>query len=427
MSRRHQRGRAGAARSGTAPAVLLGLALAAAAAASTPVKIHPIGDSITRGDDSYPSYRYYLEDLMQGRPVSFNYVGSLNGAGSGGGYDATTYTGFDDLDHDGHGGWKTHDIRHGKSGQGPVSVWANAYRPDIACIFLGTNDVSGGVPAATSKANLVDIIGQLRAGTANPNVEVYVAQIIPRSSASPATVALNAKIAELDDELTTHTSHVHVVDLHTGFNPATMLNDTVHPNALGDSFIAQRFFEAMFPATPGVIDFSTCWNNSTHADDVDWHWQPPMGACPDGVEMAWHSSNYRVHDEGGNKCLQWLEGKNHLHFMASNAPLDFDSEAARVHCLKVKGAGRITIKGYNDGVDNPSGSDFLWSRTVDLNGSWQQVACSGTDVVDSLVWEWDGTPGTLYIDDISFVPEPVGLSVLGLGGVLLLRRRRRAG
>jgi hypothetical protein len=44
------------------------------------------------------------------------------------------------------------------------------------------------------------------------------------------------------------------VDQHTGFDPSGMTYDGTHPNAVGDSRMADRWFEKLVPVLEGLLD-----------------------------------------------------------------------------------------------------------------------------------------------------------------------------
>lgn len=56
-------------------------------------------------------------------------------------------------------------------------------------------------------------------------------------------VALNEAIVEWAAEQTTEESPVTVVDCWTGFDTQTMTGDGVHPNALGNTALANSWYD----------------------------------------------------------------------------------------------------------------------------------------------------------------------------------------
>ena len=114
-----------------------------------PLRILPLGDSITEAEAGRASYRYWLFGRLaeQGRPVDF--VGSQSGVYRG----APRFPDFD-VDHEGHWGWTTAEVRR------RIDPWAERSTPDLVLLLLGTNDGAGNLDA--TKTNLSAIIESLR-------------------------------------------------------------------------------------------------------------------------------------------------------------------------------------------------------------------------------------------------------------------------
>jgi len=93
-----------------------------------PVKIMPLGDSITRGSGSINTngYRKPLYENLTDNGYNVDFVGSQN--------DGV----FDDIDHEGHGGWTDSQIATNIYNNGG-SNWISTYTPDIILLHIGTN------------------------------------------------------------------------------------------------------------------------------------------------------------------------------------------------------------------------------------------------------------------------------------------------
>src|SRR5689334_16762788 len=148
-------------------AAVLALAVAQpAASAVAPVRIMPLGDSITAGPGCW---RAKLWNRLQttGYP-NIDFVGTQS---DGGGCNP----GFPyDTDHEGHGGFSATGI----AANNQLPPWLAAARPDVVLMHLGTNDMWGGYLAtATKLAAFTKLVGQMRAS--NPAMKILVAQIIP--------------------------------------------------------------------------------------------------------------------------------------------------------------------------------------------------------------------------------------------------------
>ncbi|MGY2134957.1 SGNH/GDSL hydrolase family protein [Hymenobacter sp. HD11105] len=204
----------------------------------TPVKIMPLGDSITHGNTTYPSYRRPLWLKLQQARYGVNFVGGrlFNKGGLG------PYFDFD-LDHQGQWGWTTAMLLP------EVRQWTFDHQPDIVLLHAGTNDCFSEKPVAEIRDNLSRLIDQLRAG--RPGVKVLLAQLIPAAppyaQINPRITALNALLPALAQAKTSAQSPVVIVDQHTGFSreAGVDLHDGLHPNARGEEKLAARWYQAL--------------------------------------------------------------------------------------------------------------------------------------------------------------------------------------
>lgn len=209
--------------------------------ASKTAKIMPLGDSITESSAGLPSYRFYLWQLVQTNGYRIDLVGSKQGTANG----PPANQNFD-MDHEGHSGWRADEAL------AQISDWATAASPDFVLLHLGHNDLCQGQDVIGTVRDLGGIIDVLR--TVNPRIGVLVAQIIASSEPCHAQIpALNAQLPALVAAKHTQESPVMLVDQYTGFLPATMTRDGVHPNATGESHMADRWFVALAPLLDGFF------------------------------------------------------------------------------------------------------------------------------------------------------------------------------
>lgn len=210
----------------------------AAQRSSATVKIMPLGDSITVSTTPHNSYRYYLWHMLIDHGYRVDFVGSQHGVGNG----PPAHPDFD-MDHEGHAGWRADQILT------QIKGWASAAEPDVVLLHLGTNDVCQEQTVASTLTDIGGIIDVLRA--VNPHVRVLLAQLINSSNCPPQ--ALNAKLPALVDAKNTTESPIVLVDQYSGFIPATMCYDGTHPNDLGDSHMAGRWFEKLAPTLDDLL------------------------------------------------------------------------------------------------------------------------------------------------------------------------------
>ncbi|NEY30805.1 cellulose-binding protein [Streptomyces sp. PRKS01-65] len=206
---------------------------AAAAPAADPVRIMPLGDSIT---GSPGCWRAVLWNRLQSTGYTgIDFVGTLGPQGCGQAYDG---------DNEGHGGELVTRVADGNL----LPARLAATRPDIVVMHFGTNDVWSNVSPDRILAAYTRLVEQMRAS--RPDMRILVAQLIPMNPATCAecaqrVVALNARIPGWARATSTEDSPVTVVDQWTGFSTATDTYDGVHPNASGDAKIAARWYPAL--------------------------------------------------------------------------------------------------------------------------------------------------------------------------------------
>lgn len=215
--------------------LLLGMLLGQVTLAqvSSPVRILPLGDSITHGFGGQVSYRRALWFQLQNAGYSVDFVGSHTD------FVSPVPAGQDDfdLDHEGHSGFRADQI------DANLNVWLQGYQADIVLLHLGTNDLNQGQNANSTLAEIASIISKLRAH--NPTVTILLARIIPMRNFDTGSfnTALDAWVGGQSDPL----SPLIVVDQYTGYDPVANNIDNFHPNATGDALIAQRWFDALQP------------------------------------------------------------------------------------------------------------------------------------------------------------------------------------
>jgi cellulose binding protein with CBM2 domain/GDSL-like lipase/acylhydrolase family protein len=245
------------------PAVTTAASGAPAPTAAAPVRIMPLGDSITAGPGCW---RAYLWDRLQKTGyTNIDFVGSQPGGGCSVPFDG---------DHEGHGGYAATGI----ADQDQLPPWLAAARPDIVLMHLGTNDMWGNFrPIDTVIAAYSKLVDQMRAS--NPSMKILVAQIIPMACPECThVVALDNAIPAWAAAKTTAQSPITVVDQWTGFNTATDTTDGVHPIDSGFRKMADRWYPALTAALGGTTPPTTTTTTTTTP--------PPGGDCAATYRVA---------------------------------------------------------------------------------------------------------------------------------------------
>jgi len=213
--------------------------LAASAAHGADVRIVPLGDSITQGNDTYNSWRRQFWFKVAGsNPESYTFdvdmVGSQDVQFGGGPPPDDDF----DKDNEGHWGWSILDVIESDN----LPVWLGGYTPDVALVHLGTN---GSDTGETKRDQMGTLVSQLRAD--NPNVIVFIA--IPGSDWG-SVGELGQLLPQFGVDTTTAQSPVFIVDMLTGWiyhpdDPDTDTQDWVHPNLQGEEKIATWWYDAL--------------------------------------------------------------------------------------------------------------------------------------------------------------------------------------
>ncbi len=203
-----------------------------------PLKIMPLGNSITQGDYRHNSYRRSLWHKLINSGYNADFIGSQSNNFMG----PPLNMDFD-PDHEGHWGWRADEV------QRKIDKWASIHRPDVVLIHLGHNDLFSGNSIKSTIRELGHIIDILRSH--NPEIIILLAQIIPTHPGYNAILTFNQLIPGLAGSKNTKKSPVIVVNQAKGFNPRIDTYDGVHPNSSGEEKMASRWYETIVKITAG--------------------------------------------------------------------------------------------------------------------------------------------------------------------------------
>jgi len=221
-----------------------------------PVRILPLGDSITQGgitDREEYTYRFPLQQLLLDAEVQFDFIGSVHtGLQPEAKWpDVAPGVPFD-PDHEGHYGWKTAEVRD------RLKESLQLYEPpDIVLVHLGTNDQNAAKGAKNEVEEkrlltqaivqpLEDIIQMLR--VRNSKVVILVGHLMFDSEQARQIRLL---VEAMANRLSTPDSPVVTVHHYRGFivkpGPGSDTFDWAHPNPQGQAKMAIAWFEIMKP------------------------------------------------------------------------------------------------------------------------------------------------------------------------------------
>jgi lysophospholipase L1-like esterase len=230
--------------------------------AQSPIRMMPLGDSITAGGTNLPSqpnvpftfgYRAELYTTLTNTGYSMQYVGnSWDDTPAGG--PCVDLDALDQDHHEGYGGRGTAYLLDG------IANWTQADNPDVVLLMVGINDIgetASGHPLAVQK-RLSQIVETVT--TIKPTAHVIVAQITPYARYTDAIVQYNSYIKDV--LVPTYASQgklVTTVDQYfniltpsnpslasNGYiDPALFSNDINHPSPEGYRRMAQTWFEGI--------------------------------------------------------------------------------------------------------------------------------------------------------------------------------------
>jgi len=207
---------------------------------STPVRIMPLGDSITydnRASDiekprprgKRTGYRSHLWYKLNDVGYNADFVGSLQA-----GYDIVPPF---DPDNEGHPGWTSYDIA-----EHAYDYMVNN-RPDIVLLHIGTNDRTTTNPQGV--ANILDEIDYYEENY-DTHVKVFVALIIDREEHDGRITIFNNRLDEILQQRISLGDDIVIVDMyHNAGLTVDDYADNTHPNDNGYHKMANVWFNAL--------------------------------------------------------------------------------------------------------------------------------------------------------------------------------------
>ncbi|MDH6123046.1 lysophospholipase L1-like esterase [Kitasatospora sp. GAS204A] len=239
----------------TAPA-----AHAATPPTAPPLRVMPLGDSITAGVGSTTGagYRLPLWNTIAGQSrYTVDYVGSQS------------FGNVPDPDNEGHSGYRVADIRSGIDG------WLSAATPDVVLLHIGINDLDRDpardtqVSADRAAAAFTDLANRIFAD--RPGVTVLVQGLIPTTpNLEFAAQAYNADIKALQFGTLSGQKFRY---LEPPALTSTEMNDGLHPNDAGYNRMAGVFFQGLDQAfTDGLAHRPAAHHAGTEAGTGRVRW-----------------------------------------------------------------------------------------------------------------------------------------------------------
>lgn len=200
-----------------------------------PVRVMPLGDSITKGSGSTSinGYRKPLIHLLEEAGYFTDFVGSQQD----GSLDF-------DRNHEGHSGWFA-DGSSQYSIADSVYGFLTTHPADIVLLHIGTNDIQEG---HASSGDIAQILDEVRRRSAD--ITVVLALIINQAELNPEVTSFNAEVLQMALERIANGDKILLVDMESALLYPADMADTLHPNNSGYGKIADVWFATLAGLLP---------------------------------------------------------------------------------------------------------------------------------------------------------------------------------
>jgi acyl-CoA thioesterase I len=220
--------------------ILLLIGFAFFSGTKQPIKVMPLGDSITFG--SYGAgmpgrggYREVLAKKCEKENLAVDFVGTIH---------YPENAGFD-SDNNGLCGWRANQINDS------IKVWISKCKPQIILLQIGVNDIIQGASIDTTTARLDKLI--FRIYKADKSIELYTASIMNVLDSNLYKVKTsmvndyNAKINDLVKKHSKDGMKIHFVDISSlsGLGSSDFHQDRLHPNDQGYAKMANAWWSVL--------------------------------------------------------------------------------------------------------------------------------------------------------------------------------------
>ena len=259
--------------------------------ADNPLRIMPVGDSITDDCVTNGAWRLFLQPMLDTNGIVFTNTGRLLGAG---------YPGFNKRWHEGYCGsviappgvfgsysYSTADAYHQRIMRDALAITNK--RPDLMLILIGANDIGRGrnpwVVATNDMPNLLTVIF-----SNVPNAHVLLTKITTLQNANLGYAAYatnvpiyNAALQGMVNQRRALGQKVFLADMFSAVDYGTMfLNDHLHPNPVGLRAIAGEWAARIETIVSRTNRFSSLlihgganWKYHDAGQDLGTNWAQP--------------------------------------------------------------------------------------------------------------------------------------------------------
>ena len=201
-----------------------------------PVRVMPLGDSITQGCCSGTTteggYRNKLYYLLTAKGFNLDFVGSL--------LDFNNPV-LPDRDHEGRPGSRINDLRQN------IASWLKySEDPDVILLNIGTNDFYNGSSVAAALDSIRNLIVDL--SSLRPHAKIIVSSLLPRTDTVERMQLherFNEALPAMISEQAALGRQVSFADIHAAVSPEYLTADGVHPTLAGYDMMADGWLPAI--------------------------------------------------------------------------------------------------------------------------------------------------------------------------------------
>jgi lysophospholipase L1-like esterase len=272
--------------------------------AAKPIKVMPVGDSITDDCSLNGAWRLYLQPMLETNGFPFTFTGRQ----------ISSPVGFTKTHHEGYcgaviappgvfavHGYSTTDAYLLKIVADAMAITAN--RPDVILLLIGANDIGRGrnpyIVATNDMSNLLNLMF-----SNVPNANIIISKITSLQNASlnygpyaTNVIIYNAALQTLVNQRRALGQNVFLADMFSAVDYNTMfMSDHVHPNSLGLNAMAKEFLTRIQAITIRTNQFTTTlihggdtWKFSDTGQDLGTHWTQPAFD-----DSSWNSGIARI-------------------------------------------------------------------------------------------------------------------------------------
>jgi len=215
--------------------VLFSILLSSVMAFCAPLKIMPLGDSLTAGGYNLEKkwyvgggYREPLWNSLKSLGMEVQFVGSLK------------HGNFESPQHEGHSGWRIEQV-HAITKQA-----IEEYQPDVILLILGSNDLIQKFHVKTAPARFLEMVKKILIW--KPDIKLFAASPVITNNSSinqrinEYSVRIKSGVRDLQSD---HPDLIWVDMLEKSKLTKDDLTDGVHPTALGYQKMSDVWLEAL--------------------------------------------------------------------------------------------------------------------------------------------------------------------------------------